>query len=116
MEHRPLCQSCQKTPAAINYIKGDVYHFRARCDGCIRNKRKLTPTIPRWALSGYKKKIHCEKCGFRADYKEQLVVYHINGDLKNNAVLNLKTVCCNCQIAIAKQGLGWQQGDLVPDF
>jgi hypothetical protein len=116
MKIRPLCQSCFKNPAAVNYIKGDEYHFRTRCDSCIRKNKKLKPRQSEWALSGYKKKPHCEKCGFRADYTEQLSVYHIDGNLKNTNILNLKTVCNNCQIAISKQKLGWKQGDLIPDF
>jgi hypothetical protein len=116
MKIRPLCQSCFKSPAAINYIKGDDYHFRTRCDSCIRKNKKLKPRQPEWVLSGYKKKPQCEKCGFHADYTEQLSVYHIDGNLKNTNLINLKTVCTNCQIAISKQGLGWKQGDLIPDF
>ena len=54
--------------------------------------------------------------GFEAKLKQQLFVYHVDGDLNNNSVLNLKTVCANCQYEIAQEGLGWRQGDLVPDF
>jgi hypothetical protein len=45
-----------------------------------------------------------------------MFVYHIDGNLNNTALSNLKTVCANCQIEVAKEGLGWRQGDLVPDF
>ena len=62
------------------------------------------------------KKPHCEKCGFKSEYTEQLTVYHIDGCMKNSNLLNLKTICLNCQITISKQGLGWKQGALVPDF
>jgi len=116
MLYRPLCQSCGKMPAAINYTRGDVTHFRTRCNGCIRKNRKLKPQQPSWAIGGYKKKPHCEKCGFKAKYREQLFVYYVDGNLNNAALSNLKTVCANCQIEIAKVGLGWRQGDLVPDF
>jgi hypothetical protein len=30
--------------------------------------------------------------------------------------LNLKTICANCQYEIAREGLGWRQGDLTPDY
>jgi hypothetical protein len=116
MNIRPLCQACYQKPAAINYIKDGVRHFRSRCDGCVRKSKKIKPRKTEWMMSGYKKKPHCEKCGFKAEYTEQLAVYHIDGNLKNTNPLNLKTVCVNCQIAIAKQGLGWKQGDLIPDF
>lgn len=116
MLYRPLCQSCGKMPAAINYVKGDITHFRTRCSSCIRKGRKLKPQQPSWTLGGYKKKPHCEKCGFKAKYKEQLFVYYIDGNLNNNSLPNLKTICANCQFEVAREGLGWRQGDLVPDF
>lgn len=116
MDNRPICQACFKKPVAINYIKDKIYFFRRKCDSCNRKKKKIREKQPYWALAGYKKKPHCEKCGFEAEYKEQLFVYHVDGDLRNNNVSNLKTVCANCQIAISKQGLGWKQGDLIPDF
>ena len=116
MEFRPLCQSCTRNPAAINYKRGGVTHFRTRCSGCIRKNRKLLPQKPTWMLAGYKKKPHCEKCGFEAKHKQQLSVYYVDGNLKNNALLNLRTICANCQIIIVKEGLGWTQGDLTPDF
>ena len=57
-----------------------------------------------------------EKCGFVAKHKEQLFVYYIDGNLNNNSQSNLKTICANCQYEVARAGLGWRQGDLVPDF
>lgn len=116
MNFRPLCQSCRKRPAAINYIKDNITHFRTRCNGCIRKNNKLRPQQPSWGKAGYKKKPHCEKCGFRATYPEQLFVYYIDGNLNHNNQLNLKTICANCQIEVTKEGLGWRQGDLCPDF
>ena len=105
-----------KNPAAVNYIKDSVYHFRSKCDNCVRKKRNAKPKQSAWAISGYKKKPQCEKCGFYAEYHEQLSVYHIDGNLKNTNIFNLKTICLNCQVAVARQGLGWKQGDLIPDF
>ena len=32
------------------------------------------------------------------------------------SVLNLKTICANCQRIMQKQGVKWKQGDLLPDF
>ena len=116
MLYRPLCQSCGKMPASINYKRGDVTHFRTRCNGCIRKGRKLKPQQPSWMSLGYKKKPHCEKCGFKAKYKEQLFVYYVDGNLNNASHANLRTICANCQYEVAREGLGWRQGDLVPDF
>jgi hypothetical protein len=116
MEYRPLCTICNKKPVAVNYIRDKVTHYRSRCDSCIRKKRNKIVPVPLWVKSGYKKKSQCEKCGFRARYKEQLFVFHIDGSLNNTKPANLKTVCANCQIEVAKEGLGWRQGDLIPDF
>lgn len=114
--NRPLCATCRKNPSAINYRHNDVIHYRSQCDGCIRKKKKQKPPIPSWASAGYKKKPHCEQCGFKAKYKEQLHVYHIDGVLSNAHWSNLKTICANCQIELSKSGTGWIQGELVPDF
>jgi hypothetical protein len=116
MEPRPLCQSCARNLSAVNYKRNGITHYRSRCSSCTRKKRKLTPQKTTWMLAGYKKKPHCEKCGFKAQYKDQLSVYYTDGNLKNNSLFNLRTVCANCQIAVLKEGLGWLQGDLTPDF
>jgi hypothetical protein len=116
MKQRPLCQLCRKKVAAINYYRHGKVYFRTHCDSCKRKKRGIKPPIPTWYKSGYKRKPNCEKCGFKAKYKEQLNVYHVDGNLSNASWSNLKTVCTNCQIEIANEGLGWRQGDLVPDF
>lgn len=116
MQKRSLCEACGKKPSAVNYKRNDKTYYRSRCDGCIRKRLKKPVQKPSWIQSGYKKKPSCEKCGFKAKYKEQLFVYYVDGNLNNNHHLNLKTICANCQYEIAKEGLGWAQGDLVPDF
>jgi len=116
MKTRPLCAVCGKNSAAVNYIKGEKRYYRKRCDSCIRKKKNLQTPIPQWVKSGYKKKPHCEKCGFKARFREQLFVFHIDGNFNNIVLPNLKTICANCQIEVAKQGLGWGQGDLTPDL
>lgn len=113
---RPICQACHNSPAAINYIKKGKVHYRSRCGICIRRDKPITPKKPDWSLGGYKKKPHCEKCGFKAKYKEQLSIFYVDGNLKNNSIVNLKTICANCQIALTKEGSKWTQGDLIPDF
>ena len=101
---------------AINYKMHGKTYFRKRCDTCKRKKKNIAPPQPSWAKAGYKRKPHCEKCGFKARYKEQLFVYYTDGNLNNNNHLNLRTICANCQYEIAREGLGWRQGDLVPDY
>lgn len=116
MQYRPLCSICNKRPVAVNYRRNDTVYYRKKCDSCIRKKRLLPAPRPRWLEKGYKKKNLCERCGFKAKYKEQLFVFHIDGNLNNTALSNLKTVCANCQIEIAKSKQGWVQGDLTPDL
>ena len=65
--------------------------------------------------SGYRKKKKCELCGFRATNQIQLDVLFIDGNLRNTAHANLKTVCANCQRLSSVRRLGWRVGDLVAD-
>jgi hypothetical protein len=116
MENRPLCPTCRQKPVAINYIKEDVTHYRSQCDTCLRKGRKLKPPSPAWAKSGYKKKPHCEKCGFVAKHSEQLNVFHVDGNLKNNDWVNLKTICLNCSTEISKSKLRWKASVMPPDL
>lgn len=116
MHNRKLCPICNHKPVAVNYIKNGVTHYRTTCDGCNRAGVKKSKTIPSWARSGYKKKPHCERCGFKAKYPEQLSVFYVDGNLKNNNWVNLKTICLNCQQEVYKLRLPWKQGPLAPDF
>lgn len=114
---RPLCKSCGKHPAAVNYHKGKKIFYRKRCESCnkrtAQDKAKLKP---RWLTAGYKKKNICEKCGFKAKHNSQMFVYFIDGDMQNIHITNLKSVCSNCQIDLALEPRGWSQGDLVVDL
>jgi len=110
---RPLCK-CGQRPAAINYKKGDRIYYRKLCERCLRNGQGHG--IPIWQQQGYVKKDLCEKCGFTSKHEEQFNVFHIDGDLKNCSVTNLKTICANCQRLMQKTGSKWKQGDLLPDF
>jgi len=113
---RPLCRSCRNKPRAYGYRKGTKIYWRSLCDTCIRQrKQQNTGGAPRWQLSGYKKKPRCELCGFRAVVREQLDVYHVDGNKNNVTTYNLKTVCANCQRLKSTQDLGWSIGDLEAD-
>jgi len=72
--------------------------------------------VPRWMRAGYKQKTKCDKCGFGSPHKEVFRVFHVDGNLNNCRPNNLKTVCANCSQVLAKEGLGWKQGDLVADY
>jgi hypothetical protein len=113
---RPLCQACNQRFCAINCYKNNQVYYRSRCDYCIRRNKKIKIPEARWKKAGYKKKILCDRCGFRSKYSAQLVVYHVDGNMNNSALRNLKTVCQNCIIEIAKTDLPWKPGDLEPDM
>ena len=112
---RPICQACNQRSCAVNYIREDVTHYRSRCETCQRKDRGIKSREPRWKSAGYKKKPACDKCGFRARLASQLLVYHIDGDLNNVTLRNLRTVCRNCVEEIAKTEVTWRAGDLEPD-
>jgi len=111
---RPLCK-CGLKPAAVNYRKNGRTYYRTRCERC-NYQGQDAAGVPAWQRKGYKKKNHCEKCGFASSHSEQFDVYHIDGDLRNCRFRNLKTVCANCQRILQKTGVKWRQGDLTPDF
>jgi len=69
----------------------------------------------RWFLSGYRKKVRCELCGFKAVHESQMDVFHVDGNKNNTSVYNLKTICSNCQRLKSTQELGWSIGDLEVD-
>lgn len=111
-----MCLACNQRPRAVAYTKADGNtQYRKLCEYCIKRGKKLKTPEPKWKLAGYKKKALCDRCGFKAKYSAQLLVFHVDGNLKNNALRNLKTVCQNCVIEIAKLDLTWQVGDLEPD-
>ena len=112
---RPFCITCNQRLVAINYIKANKKHYRTRCDSCIRKKRKLRPKTPRWMTSGHKKKPTCDRCGFNAKSGAQILVYHMDGDLNNIDLTNLRNVCLNCTVEVTRLDLPCRVGDLVED-
>jgi SRSO17 transposase len=111
---RPLCSECKKQPCAVNYKKQGKTFYRSKCNKC--NGKRKKPYVPRWRQKGYKQKTVCDRCGFRAKYPSQIVVFHINGDLNDATITNLSSVCLKCVVDIDKQDLPWKQGDLTQDF
>ena len=113
---RPLCKVCNKNMAAVNGWHNNKLYYRSRCNACIRKGKKLKPQKPRWQTSGYKKKTACDRCGFKSRHSSQLLVYHVDGDLNNTELRNLKTICLNCAAEITRSDLPWKPGDLEPDY
>lgn len=115
MLKRDLCPLCNENLVAVNYVKDGVRHYRNSCASCLRKGRKIK-LVPLWARAGYKKKERCEVCNFKAKTIKQLFVYYVDGNLKNNNWLNLKTVCANCQIELVGTKVAWKSAPIVPDF
>lgn len=114
---RPLCQVCSANPCAINYKKDDTYHFRKLCAACNRQGKKLKPKPPAWVKAGYRKKSICEKCQYVAKFPDkQMTVYHIDGNLKNCSLINLKSICLNCRVELAHSRIAWKESPITPDF
>lgn len=87
---RGVCEKCGIRPKAVNYVKNNKNYYRKTCDQCARAKTK-GPHVPNWFIKGYQRKSNCECCGFKAEYKEQLIVIEVEK--------KFKTVCLNCQVA-----------------
>ena len=115
MEKRPLCTVCGTRHRAIAYHKYGRVYYRSKCDACIRRGRKQKPSKPRWQIAGYKKKVVCDRCGFRAKSAAQILVYHSDGNLNNNNLNNLKSICLNCTVEVTRLDLPWRRGDLEED-
>jgi len=114
--NRPLCNACNKNFAAPNYFRDGIRHWRSRCSICIRRGRNLLPQTPRWQSRGYKKKSQCDLCGFKARYSSQILVYHIDSNLNNATLSNLRSICLNCVEVVKRNHATWIVGDLTPDY
>jgi len=113
---RPMCKVCENRAAAVAYHKYGRIYYRSRCGHCAARGKKPRAAVPRWQSAGYRKKAACDRCGFQARHASQLMVYHVNGDLRDSELRNLKTVCLNCAVLITRQDLPWRRGDLEPDL
>lgn len=114
-EIRPTCGVCGKNPRAPAYYRNDKRYYRSRCATCIAKNKKLKPPEPKWKLRGYKKKQQCDLCGFQGLYTSQIVVYHIDGDLNNCDLINLRSVCLCCVEVIKRRYFTWRPGDIEAD-
>jgi len=112
---RPVCKACHQRPCAVNYHSDGVIHYRSRCESCARKNRGIRARDPRWKTSGYKKKMLCDRCGFKARFSAQILVFHIDGNLNNVEHKNLRCICKNCEVDVSKNDLVWRPGDLEPD-
>ena len=116
MLKRPICKDCNKNYSAINYIRKGKTYYRRICDSCGKVKAKKKPRVLLWEKVGYKKKPHCDSCGFKSLYASQMTVFHIDGDLNNVAFSNLRTICLNCVEIVKRKEVTWRRGDLTVDY
>ena len=116
MINRPICPICNKNYCAVNCIKNSKRYYRKCCDACGRIQAKVPPRKPNWVKSGYKKKATCDLCGFKSQYASQLTVFHIDGDLENIHLSNLRTICLNCVEVVKRTEVKWRRGDLQVDY
>jgi hypothetical protein len=113
---RPICTVCRQRFRAIAYYRtNEQVQYRKCCDVCSKKKRQQKPPVPRWQSAGYKKKSACDRCGFRARFASQLLVYHCDGNLHNTSIPNLKTICLNCVEEVKRLEVPWLPSDLRPD-
>lgn len=113
---RPICQTCGKNARAINYVRAGKTHYRSMCDECGRKKNKKKPRTARWHSAGYKKKATCDLCGFKSLFPSQITVFHIDGNLDNCMMTNLRSICLNCVEVVKKKEVTWRRGDLEVDY
>lgn len=112
---RPMCKACNKNPAAANYWRDGVRHYRSRCESCIKKHRHEKIPEPRWKSSGYSKKTQCDLCGFRAKYASQITVWHVDGNLNNCELINLRSICLNCIEVAKRRNTTWRIGEIEVD-
>lgn len=113
--NRPLCIACHGNPAAINYRSGDKIRYRKVCASCLR-KGKKGKEKPAWVKAGYKKKLVCERCNYKAKIPNLIFVFYLDGNLKNNNWANLKSVCANCRIELGNSKTTWRESPLIADY
>ncbi len=114
---RPYCSICNQNLAAINYISNGKTRYRKTCYYCNKKGKKTKTQVPAWFKAGYRKRSVCDKCGFVSKLPEkQISVFYVDGNLKNNNTVNLKSVCLNCRVEISQSKGAWKQSPITPDF
>lgn len=116
--NRPLCEKCKGRYRAVAYTRpSGQTQYRSLCEHCLKLKKtgRLSRVKTSWEKGGYKKKTACDICGFKSKYTSQITVWHVNGNLNDSSLVNLRCVCLNCVEAVKRRQATWQIGDLTPD-
>lgn len=111
-----MCKECNKNYTAVNYIRKGKTYYRSICDSCGKRRIKKKPLVPNWEKAGYRKKPHCDLCGFKSLYPSQTTVFYIDGNLNNITFSNLRTICLNCIEVVKRKEVTWRRGDLTIDY
>jgi len=117
-DNRQICKKCNGRYRAIAYTRpSGKIQYRSLCEHCLKLKKtgKLSSVKMSWELKGYKKKATCDVCGFRSTLSSQIVVYHIDGNLNNAALSNLRSVCLCCVEVVKRKNFTWRIGDIQVD-
>jgi len=81
----------------------------------LRRNKKIKPPEALWKKAGYKKKATCDRCSFRSRYAGQLLVCHMDGNMRNVSLNNLRTVCLNCMEEVKRLDIPWVPNQLQAD-
>jgi hypothetical protein len=115
MSDRPICKVCNRNARAPAYYRNGKRYFRSRCSLCISKDRQLRAPEPKWKSKGYKKKPTCDICGFVSKVSSQIVVYHIDGNLNNCDLINLRSICLCCVEIVKRKHITWRPGEIEVD-
>lgn len=113
---RPKCTRCKKKPAAVNYIRNEVTHYRKLCRECINVEKKDKELGNQLLIkSGYVKKKACDRCNFISKHPSQMKLIYLDGDRLNVNRMNLRTFCLNC-VAEFNNLPQSKKSDLIADY
>lgn len=115
MAMRPICKVCNKNVRAPAYYRNSKRYYRSKCSTCIKKNKNLKVPEPRWRSGGYKKKQICDMCGFKSKLSSQIVVFHIDGNLNNTELINLRSICLCCVEVVKRTSITWKIGDIEVD-
>lgn len=111
-----MCQSCNKHPVTVNYVRNGRVYYRKVCYYCIKSKKQsLTEAAQLLKKSGYKKKAICDRCGFVSKVSEQIQIHFRDSNVYNVSLSNLRSYCVNCVIEV-KNNPGADKRTILADF
>ena len=92
---RPICPLCGERPRRTHGLRNGSWRLAKSCHWCWKQQNPLKAVLYKTPYLRYRGD-RCEECGFVAKHKAQLEVDHIDGNHRNHAPSNLRTLCANC--------------------